>query len=1182
MGIQYTKEQRQVIELRNRNILVSAAAGSGKTAVLVERIITRLTRDESPIDVDQLLIVTYTDAAASEMRERIHNAIEKALEKEPDNTHLQKQSTLIHQAKITTIHRFCLSIIREHFHKIDLDPGFRVADEAELKLMKQDAVEQVLEEAYLKEDNSFLHFVECYSSGKDDRNLEEWILKLYEFSRSYPNPQKWLESCIEQYHIGDLEEFQKKPYIAEAVREIKRYVKDMIELAECAIALCEEEDGPKAYEDALKSDWMILQRMSHMNRFEELQNELRNFQWVKLGRVNKKETSEVWIERVKAIRDDIKTMINSLADKYAFTSLEDMREEMDACEERIAVLNQLVCQFEEKFRKNKREKNVIDFSDMEQFALQILVNEVNDQYVPTSVAKEYQEQFEEIMIDEYQDSNYVQEAILNSVSGISKGKYNVFMVGDVKQSIYRFRLSRPELFMEKFNTYSTDHGPKQRIDLHKNFRSRKEVLESTNHIFEQIMTDDLGGIVYDENAALHVGAQYEEQIGSETEILCVEAPDISGKDKIEIEAICVSKEIKKLTKEHRIIDKETKEFRKVQFSDIAILTRSLKGWADGFRNILRTEGIPSFSASKEGYFKTQEIQLLLNYLRMVDNPRQDLPFTAVLKSIFANVTENELATLRAENEETLMYDNIMRYIHEGTDKNLVDKLKRFINQLEQVRSKVPYTGIYALLQHILDITGYLQYVAALPDGEQRIANIEMLLEKAVAFEGTSYKGLFHFVRYIDQLQKYDVDYGEAGIMEEQANVVSIMSIHKSKGLEFPIVFVVGMGKRFNTQDLRNAMVIHPELGIGVDYVDPILRVKETTLLKKIIQHKLQLESVAEELRVLYVAMTRAKEKLILTGVLNDLQEKMDKYAYLHMRTEKELPYSALSSAKEYFDWVLPACLRRMCAFLKIRTVTMDQLVKAELEEKVDFYMEKERLIDWDTERIYDKNTNNWLKEQFAYRYPQTELQKMKPKVSVTELKAKKAEVQKKSKTKIPDFVEKISVIDGAKRGTLYHKIMEKLDFSLEYDEETLHIAIARMCEQGYMTKEEMLAINEKDILRFLCSSMGTRLRDAAKKQLLHMEQPFVLGIPAKEVYKDTNLDETLLVQGIVDVYFEEEDGIVLLDYKTDRTEKGEILIKKYKEQLDYYGLALEQLTQKRVKEKWIYSFDLQENIRVVE
>lgn len=1201
MGIKFTKEQQQVIDLRDRNILVSAAAGSGKTAVLVERIITRLTKDASPVDVDQLLIVTFTEAAASEMKERIRNAIEKALEEQPDNTHLQRQSTLIHHAQVTTIHSFCLSVIREYFHTIDLDPGFRIGEEGELKLLKRDVLEELLEEYYEKGEEKFFHFVESFASGRDDRKLEDIILQLYEYSRSYPNPEGWLRACVSRYEVESVEELEKATFVLAIMEEIQRLLKDL-EASLCfAKEICGQEDGPAAYLNTLESDLNVISRLQRAKSYREMEQEFSGLKWERLATNRDKTVSEEKIEVVKSIREECKKTVAAIREEYFYDSSEQLRQELFDSKANMEVLADLVVAFAKAYTEKKQNRNMIDFNDMEHYALQILTEEVEGELVPSDVAEEYQEKFVEVMIDEYQDSNLVQEALLTSVSTVSKGKYNVFMVGDVKQSIYRFRLSRPELFMEKYNTYSAEDSHQQKIDLHKNFRSRKEVLDGANFIFEQIMTKELGGIVYDEKAALYVGASYEEQPNNETEVCFVDASDLYQEENVrELEAKAVAGEIKKLVGSHMVFDKGENAYRKARYSDVVILIRSLKGWSDVLLKTLGQEGVPAYSGSKEGYFETREIQMMLDYLKILDNPRQDIPFTAVLTSPFLGLSSEELATIKNGAEGKTFYEKTCMYAECGTCNLLRERLGTFLHQFEAIRDKVPYTAIHVLLWKIMDETGYANYISALPGGEQRMANLEMLVEKAISFESTSYKGLFHFVRYIEQLHKYDVDYGEASLIEESTDVVRIMSIHKSKGLEFPIVFVVGMDKMFNMQDARASIVIHPELGVGLDAVDVEMRTKSATLLKRMIQKEIQKESVAEELRILYVAMTRAKEKLILTGTMKNMDTMLKQCARLGKHEEKELPYTRLVKARKYFDWIIPALYRNQVfsetlkefrvnapfqnpLYFKeipvlVRWITQEMLLSSKIEESFHGTVTKQILQSWDTKETYDLQVKEKLEAQFSFSYPYATEQKTRQKISVSELK-KQAYLEEEEMHEevvipfLPRFLRGETEMTGAARGTAYHRVLELLDFTKKYDVETLEKAIRHMVEQELMTEEMASCIRVEDILGFLQSTIGLRVQKACQRGQFFSEQPFVLG-------DDQLHNEITLVQGIIDVYFQEDGELVVVDYKTDKVWREEELKERYQVQLDYYAKALEKVTGRRVKEKIIYSFALRKEVEV--
>ena len=1256
MAVKWTKEQRQVIDLRDRNILVSAAAGSGKTAVLVERIISMITDEKNPVDVDKLLVVTYTEAAAAEMKERIAAAIEKKLEESPGNLNLEQQASLIHSAMITTVHKFCLSVIRDHFHVIGIDPSFRVGEEGELRLLKQDVLDEMLEEHYAKDEEEFREFVEKYGTGRTDKKIEELILQLYEYSRSYPDPRQWLISCAEDYEI-DREHLEDSRMVHTVEERVRQQLGDLYGLVRQAMEICQLPAGPYMYAEALESDEKELKKLERADSYEKMSEVLMDFNWKKLSG-KKDETVDAELRKsVQAVRKQLKALIDGIQKSYFYATADEWVADMQDSAQAMRTLTGLVQEFADRFDEKKRRRNMIDFSDMEQFALAILTRNTEGKIVPSAVAEEYQERFAEVMVDEYQDSNLVQETILTSVSGMSKGRNNMFMVGDVKQSIYRFRLSRPELFMEKYDTYSVESSPCQRIDLHKNFRSRKEVLDSTNYLFEKLMFREFGGIEYDENAALYAGAEFppipEDAVFTDkTEVLIFNQQDMKARDAKEAEARMIARRIREMMGSGYIYDKGSDSFRKIQYKDIVILTRSIQGWAESFSAVLAEEGIPAYSVSREGYFETYEISVLLDYLRILDNARQDLPLTAVLTSPFVGLDAEELAQIRLACPNLPFYESVWLCGEEKTEETGADgsgetgekekkekkksdaeaenrsgeiseavreKLAEFTRQVRYFRSILSYTPIHDLLAKILEETGYRTFIAAMPGGEQRIANVEMLIEKACAFEGTSYKGLFNFVRYIEQLKKYNVDYGEAGIMDEQADTVRLMSIHKSKGLEFPIVFVAGMGKSFNMQDQRGSIVIHPDWGIGIDAVDLEQRTKNPTFLKRMIQEKTKLENLSEELRVLYVGMTRAKEKMILTGtaklgeeellaleMMEDIIKREEKQNSWKADEKDSLALYQMEGAKTCFDWILPALMRdwkKAEKWIQVRLVTREELSYGAATAGQAEVLAREVLEHWDTEKSYMPEWKELLSEQMNYTYPYLQEEQMKLKFTVSELKKRiyageqMREMQEDGGEElyqepeivplVPGFMQdQKEGLTGASRGTAYHKLMELLDFTRQYTEAALKNAVHDFEKKKKMTSEMAACIRISDILLFLESSSGKRMSAAAGKGKLWREQPFVLGVDADQVYPGFSGEpgsqekEVILVQGIIDAYFEEEDGIVVLDYKTDKVKSAEQLKERYHAQLEYYAQALEGLLEKPVKEKIIYSFTLREEIRL--
>lgn len=1225
MGVKWTVEQQKVIDTRNSNILVSAAAGSGKTAVLVERIITRLTKDTNPINIDELLIVTFTEAAAAEMKERILAAIENALYQNPDDEHLQRQISLIHNASITTIHSFCMSVIKSYFYTIDLDPVFRVGDEGELTLLKSEVVESLLEEEYQKVldlkdekesiDHNFLRFVESFATGKKDQNLEQIIESIYTYSRSYPMPEVWLESCLEVYKIKDLEELSTSKLGQAVIKDVKGRVQGAKELIDKALEIAREEDGPSPYLEALVVDELLINNMEEATTLEAYAKILRNYQWTTLSRKKGENVCPEKKEQVKFLRDNMKKSMQKLENEYFFKDMDEQLEDIKQSKTTMEEIIRLVKVFGAKYEQAKRKRNLIDFNDMEQYALRILTKENEGQLIPSPVAKELQEKFREVMIDEYQDSNFIQEALLTSVSKNHSMQYNMFMVGDVKQSIYRFRLSRPELFMEKFHTYTLGDGERCRIDLHKNFRSRAEVLDPTNHIFYKIMNANLGGVDYNKEAALYVGASFKEQSGNHMELRLLN--DTSR----ELEAREVARRIKELVNIHPVIDKKTGDFRPAKYSDMVILTRSLAGWSDVFSEVLESEGIPVDVASRGGYFSTWEISLLMDYLRVIDNPRQDIPLTAVLSSMFGNITSEELATIQSSYPGKVFSDAVFEYKKQDTE--LSEKLKKCLDTINHFREENAYGSVYQLLKKILETTSYKQYVSALSMGEQRLANVEMLLEKATAFEETSYKGLFHFIRYVELLEKYKVEYGEAATGEAKDSI-PIMSIHKSKGLEFPIVFVIGMGKNFNTADTKGEVVIHPELGLGIHHIDAKRRVKTNLLPRVLMNRQLKLDNLGEELRILYVAMTRAKEKLILTGALKDIEVSLEKIRLRGADMGTEISYDNMTQASTYLDWILPALCntkgfdgvynslgldinllhpdRKIELPFEAEIVEVEELVAAnvgEIEYMIQENISLESKLQNQNPEIQkhenDMDTQKDIKshiiETMSYQYPYIQEQDFKTKVSVSELKemAMGAKATKPRKAEpvvlVPEFMKEKetseSINVATERGNAYHRFMELWDYKLDTNPTSVEEYLENLIKKKVYPVEYKEYINPLDISFFLESKLGLQMKKAAMNGKLFREQPFVLGLKAEEIY-GIDTDETTLLQGIIDVYFIENDQAYVVDFKTDQVKDISQLRERYASQLQYYGRAVEQLSRKKVAEKLIYSFVKKDTISITD
>ena len=1290
MGMKFTPEQQRVIELHNSNILVSAAAGSGKTAVLVERIIRMICDGEHPADIDRLLIVTFTNAAAAEMRERIAAGIIARLEADPGNEHIQKQSALLHNAQITTIDSFSLFLIRNHFNEIGLDPDFRVADEGEIKLLQQEVLAQLLEDAYagnfvpeealtsregygnegtvpeMEAPEQFHACVEYFCPGGRESVLEQHILNLSRYAGSFPWPAEWLEERKNDYAAGDMEALVHSDYGQYLTERVNRTVEGCLEKLREVKRLCELPDGPYMYGELTEAE---IEQLERLTSCKDLEEQAAKVPTVTFGRLPSKKDDSVdpaKRELAKAIRNSVKDTLSDLSESYFKTPLELAVEQGKACREPLRMLLDLVLEFDRRLLAAKQERHLIDFSDMEHYALQILLKrekveesdgtgtdrtETKYRIVPSDVAMEYRQYFQEILIDEYQDSNLVQEYLLSAISGEEEGRYNRFMVGDVKQSIYKFRLARPELFLEKYDTYQ-ETGDLCRIDLAKNFRSRIQVVDAVNDVFSRIMSREIGGIAYDDKAALYPGAVYPAQedpaYGSE---LLIRKPEKGEREESgigeqhaegagvlvdydnvrQLEALAIAARIKQLKGSLQVMEKSTGELRPVRYSDMVILLRTTSGWDEEFKKILEQQGIPVYITSKTGYFGALEVQELLQFLRVLDNPRQDIPLFGVMQSVFGGFTQEEIAQIRSGGEghsrkRMTLYEALKevaqsgRTVEEGEEisagesageeAELSQKADTFLQRIGHYRDLTPFTSIRDLLQRILDDYDYLNYVTALPAGSKRRANVEMLLTKASAFEKTSYFGLFHFIRYMEQLEKYDVDYGEADTLDENADVVRIMSIHKSKGLEFPVVFVSGLSKRFNMQDANQSLIVDMDLGVAVDYVDSVRRIKNKTLRRTVLSAKMKEDNLAEELRVLYVALTRAREKLILTAVLDKADEKWE---LAQMTGQERLTYLDFCEAGSYMDFLLPILPQTGIA---VKTLRTEDLAVEELREQLRMGDRREQLrliACGETTLTGDPEENErklmYLRERFAYQYPHPGLQKLYTKTTVSELKiaamAEKDEAafhtfeEKEVVPYIPGFRREQEKVSGAVRGNAFHRTMELLDFTYLFTESGLFTGCPNNYEEYRrgldknrlqnrleeflqretislrLTEEYAKAVSLPKILNFLEQELAYRMWRAQEQGLLYREQPFVLGIDAKRLDPDLPEGEKVLIQGIIDVFFIEDGEIVLLDYKTDVIDSLEALWNRYNVQIQYYEEALTKLMQMPVKERILYSFYLE-------
>lgn len=1290
MAVKWTEKQQQVIDSRNRNLLVSAAAGSGKTAVLVERIIQMISGGDHPLDIDQLLVMTFTNAAAAEMRERIGAAVEKKLKEHPEDEHLWLQAALIPQAMITTIDSFCLNIIRNHFNSLDIDPSFRIGDEGELSLLRGDVMGEMLEACYEEGDEAFAGFVEHFGRGKSDKGIEDVILQAWQFSQSHPWPSLWLKACRRELDEENLKEMEKSPWMRFLFKDTARQMEELGGQLDTALEVCREENGPLAYEPMLMSDRAKIQAIGTAaceGRYEQLYQRLLNMSFDRLASIRSKEIDGDKKSFVTACRDRVKKAVGKCRELYGSQSPDEVVESIRGTRVVIQKLLELTERFDNEYRAAKKERNVLDFNDLEHLALEVLLEkdpdweEGEDEGAarrPSPVADELSRQYEEILVDEYQDSNYVQEALITSISRERYGHPNVFMVGDVKQSIYRFRLARPELFMEKYESYASVDGQYQMIELQQNFRSRESVLTSVNDVFYQIMTKNLGGITYTRDTALYPGAVFKEvgpdtvtgmdwgkeggalSAGTPTELLLVDTGSESLKqldeDALdytarELEARMAARRIRELVSGDKglmVWDKEKEAYRRARLGDIVILLRSMTGWSEVFVNVLMNEGIPASAQTRTGYFNTVEVETILSLLSVIDNPMQDIPLAAVMRSPIVGMSDEEMAWMVAafkknskKGQDRGVYGawSMWMEAESGTfhkvpgeaAASIRKKLSHLSGLLNGLRREARYLPIHELLYRVYRDSGYYDYVSAMPAGETRRGNLDMLVEKAAAYEATSYKGLFHFVRYIERLKKFDTDFGEAATAGEQDNTVRIMSIHKSKGLEFPVVFLSGMGKRFNKQDAYGRILLDADLGVAADYLDLDLRVKAPTLKKQALKRRMELETMGEELRVLYVAMTRAKEKLIMTATDRSLEAKLAKWQD-SLAVDGQIPYTILSSAGSCLDWLLMAKPAIPDDHMQLQCIQVRELVGEEVGRQIVRQMTREDLLAVDRNQVYDREFGERLEAAVNYRYPHMDDTGLYAMVSVSELK-KQSQIGRSEDTigtgnvetegvgleylgklaggagqeqlKQPDTAtqpqkrpapEVRAVPDsgriqpgtpsrGALRGTAYHAALEHISFQDIKSLEETEAAIETLVEQGYLNQETRGFIRAGDIWAFLESPLGRRMAQAQAEGRIHKEQQFIIGIPARDMGRGDS-DELVLIQGIIDAYLEEPDGLVLIDYKTDHVPKenreqgAAMLAARYRVQLDYYERALTQLTGKKVKERVIYSLALQQGIEV--
>lgn len=1207
----WTKEQEQAIYTRDCNLLVAAGAGSGKTAVLVERIISLICVEKNPIDVDKLLVVTFTNAAAAEMKERISLAIRKAQKDKPLSRHLYRQSTLLGKSSIMTLHSFCLEVVKENFYLLGIDPHFRIADETEAELLRLDVLEELLERYYTncQDGDDFSRLIDAYGGQRDDKLIQDLILQLYLFSRSNPWPDYWLEQVVTCF--SDRDWFQwLLPYVR---MELKTARQSLLQ----ALNLAQSPGGPLNYQPNLVEEVAMVDDALGATEvsWEEVYLKIKEIEFKKLPRVKKDEIDPQIQEMVKYYRDKAKDSLKSLTQKYFQRTAQDLQEDLISLQPNLQILSQLVAQFSLAYGEAKIERNIVDFNDLEHFCLRLLLAEESkpNRIIPSPLSKKLQEKYAEVLVDEYQDINDVQETILQLISQDN----NRFMVGDVKQSIYRFRLAKPELFQEKYQAFSpAEDSINRRIDLARNFRCREEIVDGVNFIFQQVMGKELGEIDYNEDAQLVCGSIYPPcpkglGIGGPIELHLLEknSPEETTEDwtPLEREGIIIGTRIRELIKgKYLVFDKEIDDYRPVRYADIVILLRSPKGWAETIMEQLRALGIPVYAQLGTGYFQATEIQVMLALLKVIDNPRQDIPLAGVLRSPLVGLNAQELAAIRLNALEQDFYDAVVLTAQEDKDV-LGAKLSSFLKQLEKWRTLARQDDLPNLIWTLYRETGYFDYVGAMAGGSQRQGNLRALHDRARQFEDTSFRGLFMFLRYLERLAENKSDLEGAKALNENADVVRIMSIHKSKGLEFPVVFIAGLGKEFNMQDTRQDITLHKDLGLGPVYIDPEKRIKYPTIAKLAIDNKLKYETLAEEMRVLYVAMTRAREKLILVGSLKNLQRKIDSWAQLLTTADLKIPASILSQAKGYLDWIGPALIRHRDSELLRPLAAGDnkgfllphqsrwqiKIHQGELFVEHDAEIAATREILTYIKELRPVQVNPYyyplIKERLDWTYPYQKIAGKSAKVTVTEIKHKFQELAAKSGEEVrtsygfskrPAFLQKNKGLSPLEKGSALHAVMQHLDLKQEITAAYLEQFLTTLEQREILRREEREFIDVDVILTFFSSPLGKRLGAANR---VKREIPFSLTLNAHEVYEDLpECSEKVLLQGVIDCLWAEEDGWVLLDYKSDYVPPGGVdkFIANYQGQINLYTKAVERIMGVKVKERYLYLFSLGKGLKV--
>ena len=1224
-GLTFTDAQWKAIWATGKDILVSAAAGSGKTKVLITRMIEKVLDENKPIDVDELLVVTFTNASAAEMRHRMAEALEEAIAARPESVHLRRQLNLLNKAQISTLHSFCMNVVRQYAYLIDIDPGFRIADSTEAALLSDDTIGAVLEDAYSAENPEAMYrLADSFTSDRNDQSIETLIDRLYDYSRVHPVPEQWLREIPMQYEIGDQASIDDLEFIEPLKTAIRHTLEEASALTGDMRNIALMPDGPEPLAATAEADLMWINeaiRRVTDGTWEETYAFFGLLKWAKAGTIRKDSCDEELAKRAKALRDAVKKIINTLKESYFTRTPARLLDEIRLMAPTMHTLIDLVIEFGRRFELVKIDRGIVDFSDLEHYALRILSREQDGKLVPSDIAIDYKNRFSEVLVDEYQDVNMLQETIIQLVKRGGEEDGNLFMVGDVKQSIYRFRLAEPMLFLGKYNRFTaTDGHQGLKIDLNANFRSRKEVLDATNFVFSQVMGARVGEIEYDDAAALKYGAKYPEKAVTAGLTLLYEEEE--GEQELDAATELAGQSLKSSQAEARFMIKKIRELiasgaevtdafsdkkRPLEYRDIVILMRSMT-WSGEIAEEFKLAEIPIYAELKRGYFDALEVMIMLNTLRVIDNPYQDIPLASVLRSPFIGMTENELAQIRLAGKSESFFEALKRFVTTGgagVAAATQEKLQRFFNQFEDWRNLARRGSLSELIWQVYSDTHYYEMVGAMANGKQRQANLRALHDRAIDYEKTSFRGLFRFLRFVDRMRKRGDDLGAARSLTEKENVVRIMTIHSSKGLEFPFVFIAGAGRKFNKMDFNEPYLFDQHFGLAVKAIDPDNRITYTSLPFLAMKEKKELEMRAEEMRVLYVAMTRAKEHLEIIASVKDIEKSIVKWQDAQLvDPELMLPEYTRSRANGYLDWIGPAVARHT-AFAKFGSIPggqsvidasvwqIDALPVSAFFTKVgDSDEETVKSVDAVPIEVVDEGLLIEVKRRFDAKYPYLSSVTKRSKQTVSELKrlsileqqaeddlfvSKNADVSTAYLHNRPAFMQS-RALSAAEVGTAMHTIMQHIDIRKESSVADVEKLLTELTSRQLLTVEEAIAVDADAVAQFFQTTIAKRLLKAAQ---VKRELPFTFA------FDDSDGDYQIL-QGIADCLFEEQDGWVLLDYKSDRVrgrfgsdeEVDTEMQVRYGIQLNLYKKAIEEIVKIDIKEMVLYLFDGERTVTI--